>query len=144
MASLNLVPNPSVMIVQTGIFLANFVIIKKLFLEPYLKVSDKRAAVTTGGVKDADSIVKSNLESQARIDSKMSDVRDEAAKLRQLAQSEAQKEATSIVSAAEVDARLTVSAVREEIQQNSAEERQKIPAIVEELTGTVFQKVLGV
>ncbi len=144
MASLNLVPNPSVMIVQTGIFLANFVIIKKLFLEPYLKVSDKRVAMTAGGVKDADSIEKANLESQAKIDSKMSDVRDEATKIRQLAQSEAQQEATSIVSAAEEDARNTVNAVREDIRKNTEEERQKIPSIVEELTGTVYEKVMGV
>ena len=42
MASLELVPHPDVLVVQAGVFLANFVVVKKLLVEPYLTVRDKR------------------------------------------------------------------------------------------------------
>lgn len=142
MSSLNLVPNPSVMLVQVGLFVSSFVIIKKLFLEPYLKVSDQREALTKGSVKDAASIIKANECSQIQIDGKLSQMRDESAKLRESAHTAAQQEALSIVSAAESDSKSAVEAIKKGIEIELQEERVKIPRIVEDLTASMFKQVL--
>lgn len=46
MADFNLVPVPRVLLVQAGIFIANTLIIKKLLVEPYLKLKAKRLDYT--------------------------------------------------------------------------------------------------
>ena len=46
MADFNLVPVPRVLLVQAGIFIANTIIIKKLLIEPYLKLKAKRLDYT--------------------------------------------------------------------------------------------------
>lgn len=46
MADFNLVPVPRVLLVQVGIFIANTIIIKKLLVEPYLKLKAKRLDYT--------------------------------------------------------------------------------------------------
>ena len=46
MADFNLVPVPRVLLVQAGIFIANTIIIKKLLVEPYLKLKAKRLDCT--------------------------------------------------------------------------------------------------
>lgn len=46
MADFNLVPVPRVLLVQVGIFIANTVIVKKLLIDPYLKLKAKRLDYT--------------------------------------------------------------------------------------------------
>ena len=60
MSGLNLVPNPTVLAVQAGVFMANIFVIKKLWLDPYLRVYEKRQANTTGSQTDAEKISKEN------------------------------------------------------------------------------------
>ena len=60
MSSLNLVPNPTIMAIQAGLFVANFVAVKKLLLEPYLKVYDQRQDLTVGNKTEAIKILEEN------------------------------------------------------------------------------------
>ena len=60
MSSLNLVPNLNVMAVQAGIFVANFLLLRNLLLEPYLKVYDKRQNLTVGSKAEAKELVAKN------------------------------------------------------------------------------------
>ena len=46
MADFNLVPVPRVLLVQVGIFIANTIIVKKLMIDPYLKLKAKRLDYT--------------------------------------------------------------------------------------------------
>ena len=51
MADFNLVPVPRVLLVQAGIFIANTIIIKKLLIEPYLKLKAKRDSIILNASK---------------------------------------------------------------------------------------------
>ena len=46
MADFNLVPVPRVLLVQVGIFIANTIVVKKLLIDPYLKLKAKRLDYT--------------------------------------------------------------------------------------------------
>lgn len=46
MADFNLMPVPKVLIVQVGIFIANTFVVKKLVLDPYRRLKERRKALT--------------------------------------------------------------------------------------------------
>ena len=69
MSSLNLVPNVAVMAAQTGIFVANYYAVKKLLVEPYLKVYDKRRSLTVGSKEDSIRLIQENSDKELKIKS---------------------------------------------------------------------------
>ena len=53
MASLILVPDPEVLAIQAGLFLVAVGVVKKLYVEPYLAVRERRQAATVGSKDEA-------------------------------------------------------------------------------------------
>ena len=82
MSGLNLIPNPTVLAVQTGVFMANIFVIKKLWLDPYMKVYEKRKASTTGSQSDAEKIGKENDKMVTKIETGIHDAVEESRKIR--------------------------------------------------------------
>lgn len=143
MSTLNLIPNPPVLAVQAGIFLLNIFIVKKLILEPYLKVRDRRYALTIGS-KEAAERASRDAESvasfiAAAITKTTGDVKNEREKIRDAA---LQKKA-AIVASAEADAKAAIAAAEQEIRQDLAQEKLKIPAIVNQLADDVYRLALA-
>jgi F0F1-type ATP synthase membrane subunit b/b' len=143
MATLELIPKVPVLIVQTGVFLANIVVVKKLFVDPYLKLQDRRDAMTIGNQEGATKIL-SECESITRnVTSKLEDAYAEAAAAREVVRGNTIAKKTQILKAAETEARTYVAAIEKEIQLEVAREKQKIPAIVNSLTQEFYEKTLS-
>lgn len=143
MASLNLVPNPTVLAVQAGLFLVNCFVVKKLYVEPYLRVRDRREALTVGSKDEA---VRALSESdalaqkiEARISAAMLEAKAERERIRQVALANRD----TLVADATAESRRNVEAVERQIQQEVAGERLKIPQIVASLTAEVYKLALA-
>lgn len=143
MAAINLIPNPTVLAVQAGIFLVNIVIVKKLLLEPYLKVRDRRDQLTIGS-KDAAERASRDAEAAAtEISQALTQTSIEAKAAREKLREAALVKKTSIVSQAEAEAKATIAAAEQEIARNLEQEKTKIPAIVKQLTEEVYRLALA-
>jgi F0F1-type ATP synthase membrane subunit b/b' len=144
MSSLNLTPNPIVMAIQTGFFLVNFYVIRKFFLQPYLRVADKRQTLTTGNQEEAQILAQKNQEAMATVSEKLGAAREEATKIRAQLTEEADRKKDAILSRADQEAKQIIESVQQEIQKELTEEEAKIPAIVADLTEDVYQKTVYV
>jgi len=143
MAELSLVPNASVVAVQTAIFLTNLMIAKKLFVEPYLKLQDKRAKLTTGSQSDAAALMQANEKAAAEIEARIQTAAREAAKAREQLRAEAMVKRDTIVKQAESEASATVLAMAQQIAAESAAQKNRIPDIVKTLTNDVYQVAIS-
>ena len=142
MASLNLVPNPPVLAVQAVVFLANYAIIQKLFVAPYLAVRDRRDALTIGNKDAAVAALAQAEATQQKITDALSGAADAAKKSRDAFRATAIDKRTAILGAAEAEAKAAVGAVEKQIQGELATEKAKIPSIVAALTQEVYQLAL--
>ena len=142
MASLNLVPNSPVLVVQAGIFLANLAIIKKLYVDPYLTVRDRRDALTLGNKDAAMAALDQAEATQQKITTTLSNAADAAKKSRDSLRAIAIEKRNVILAAAESEAKAEIDAVEKRIQSELAAEKAKIPAIVVLLTQEVYQLAL--
>ncbi len=143
MATLNLVPNPTVLAVQAGVFLANLIVVKKLLVEPYLTVRDRREALTVGSKDEAQKILgdceKISLDMAARL----SGAADEAKKEREKIRDAANVKRNAALTAAAAEAKKLVAEVEKQIQQDLVGEKAKVPAIVKSLTDEVYKLALA-
>ena len=142
MSSLNLVPNPSVMVVQAGLFIANFVAIKKLLLEPYLKVYDKRQSLTVGNKSEADQLIQKNENAMLEIKQRILEANEQASQIRTELTQAAHRQKTQLIADAETTAKKTVEGVRSQISQSLEQEMAKVPALVDEITAMIVNQVI--
>lgn len=142
MSSLNLVPNPTVMVVQAGIFVANFIAIKKLLLEPYLKVYDQRRNLTVGNKTAATRILEENESTMTRIRESLDSAGEEAASIRLDLTQAAKQKRTELITDAEQSAKATIAQIRAEIAATMASERKKLPSTIEDMTNLIVKQVL--
>lgn len=139
MAQLILVPNPVVMAVQAGVFLTGAVIIKKLMIEPYLSVRDRRVKLTQGNREEAAEIISRCEAIASEVNSRLSQAVQKAQKSKETIRLAAVERRDALVAAAESESRATIDKVAAEIQQVIATERAKVPQVVEQLAQQVFQ-----
>ena len=122
---MNLVPNPTVLAVQAGVFLTNLVVVKKLFVEPYLSVRDRRDALTVGSKDEAQKFLAESeriaLELQARIQTAAEEAKKEREKSREAAMVKRQ----AALAAASADAKKLIEQVEKQIQQDLTDEKAK-------------------
>lgn len=142
MASLNLIPNPSVLAVQTGLFLANIYVIKKLIVEPYMVVREQRDRLTVGSKDEAEHAIEESKKVfeyiKDALHSASLKVKDEREGLRQ----NALMQRKEIISAAEQEAKAEINDISQQIQKTLEVEKQKIPAVVQGLTTDVYSALL--
>jgi len=138
MASLNLVPNAGLLAAQAGIFLANMVVIKKLMIDPYLKLKDKRQALTTGGQEEAEKILKDCELKGADLEAKITRAREDAKVLRQNSKADADTRQNQTLEAARKEAAEIVEKLRKELSENLRAEKEKIPQVVQKLSEDVY------
>jgi F0F1-type ATP synthase membrane subunit b/b' len=143
MATLELIPKVPVLIVQTGVFLANIVVVKKLFVDPYLKLQDRRDAMTIGNQEGATKILAECETITRNVTTKLEAAYAEAAAAREVVRASTLTKKTEMLKAAEAEARAYVEAIEKDIQQEVAREKQKIPAIVNSLTQEFYEQTLS-
>ena len=143
MASLNLIPDPMVLGAQIGLFLANFVAVKKLFVKPYLLVRDRRLALTIGSQEEATEALVETDRISRQIDQAFSDAAAQAKSERDAMRAHVESTRSSILTAAEAAAKSTVTAVEQQIRAELAEEKSKVPAVVKALTEEVLKVALS-
>ncbi len=143
MATLELIPKVPVLIVQTAVFLANIVVVKKLFVDPYLKLQDRREAMTIGKQEGATKILGECETISRNVTAKLEAAYAEAAAAREVVRSNTTLKKTQMLKTAATEARSYVEAIEKEIQQEVAREKQKIPAIVNLLTQEFYERTLS-
>ncbi len=142
MSSLNLVPNPAIMVIQAGIFLANLVVVKKFLLEPYLAVRDERVKLTYGSQDLAESLRQENELAAEKIHFRLQEVGTEARSLRDAALAHARTRRDEILQKATAAAQQIVVGVRTEISRDMEEQRRGIPVLVQNLSRQVLEKIV--
>ena len=143
MSALNLVPNVAVMAAQTGVFVANYFAVKKLLLEPYLEVYDKRRALTVGSQEESNNLIKSNLEKELKIKSDLEKAFEEAKVVLQTSLSEANVKKETIVSDADAEVKSFLEKSRKELAADLSEINGKVPEMVDGITNVILDKVLS-
>ena len=143
MSSLNLVPNVAVMAAQTGIFVANYYAVKKLLLEPYLKVYDKRRSLTVGSKEDSIRLIQENSDKELKIKSDLEKAFSDAKSVIDATVSDANTERDNIISKADAEVKAYLEGARKELASDLDEINQKVPAMVDGITNVIFEKVLS-
>jgi F0F1-type ATP synthase membrane subunit b/b' len=144
MSSLHLVPNPTIIAVQAGVFLANFVIVKKLYLDPYLKLTGKREGMTDGSQEESASIERKNAETSAQMETQLRELNEYTHEYRLRLNAEADDKSAKILQSAEKESESVLAEIQEEIKLAVAKESANIPETVEELTSAIYKQTLSV
>ncbi|MEY4630325.1 MAG: hypothetical protein RIQ81_445 [Pseudomonadota bacterium] len=139
MAQLNLAPVPSVVAIQAVVFLVNMVIIRKLFLDPYLRLRARRDALTAGSKADANRLLFECDEIAAKVQEQIDTAAAVAASDRERIKTEAMNKRSGIISAAEEKAKNEFDSVASRIKQEVIEQRRLLPQVIERLTDEVFK-----
>jgi F-type H+-transporting ATPase subunit b len=143
MASLELIPKVPVLIAQTGVFLANVFVVKKLFVEPFLAVKDRRDAMTVGSTDHAKKILQEADQLANDITNKVETAYSQASAAREAQRNQALSRKTDLIKAADDEARRHIESIEKQIRQEVEGERQKIPAIVNSLTQEFYTKTIS-
>jgi len=139
MAELNLVPNTTVVVVQTGIFLANLVVVKKLIVDPYMRLREKRDSMTSGAQGDAVRLTAESETMARQIEERLNAASREAASARDATRQGANTKADAIRKSAETDAKAAVAKVSAEVAAELTQQKAKIPAVVKQISDDVFR-----
>ncbi len=142
MSSLNLTPNPTVMAVEAVVFLVNFFAVKKLLLEPYLKVNAQRKEQTEGNQSQAEHLELENQKAIEKINVKIGQVSEESRTLREQTVQKAKLDRDSQVQGASDEASRTIESLRQELAKELAAERARIPGLVDQLTKEFVSKIV--
>lgn len=143
MASLNLIPNSGVLVVQAGIFLANMVVVKKLIIDPYLQLKDKREEMTLGNQEAAKSLLQACQKKNEELDAQMTTVYVEAMAIRKKHKEQAEVVQQKDLLDARHEAVDYIEKMRCELRQNLHDEREKLPVVIAKLADEVYKASLG-
>lgn len=142
MSSLNLSPNPVIMAATAGVFIANLIAVKKLFLEPYLKVRDQRIKATFGNQAAAEQLEVENTRATDKIRDRIAQASLEARNFRDSSLATAKQKRDELLAAASKEATDVVTAMRGDLVKELAEQRQAVPAIVQQLSRQFVDRLI--
>jgi F0F1-type ATP synthase membrane subunit b/b' len=143
MASLELKPEPIVVAVQGVIFLASMYSVKKLMLEPFLKLRERRKALTEGRFQEARKIVDEAEQKLSAIRERMREAAMAARSDRDVIVGKAVLARTELIAKAEAEGKQVISEMKNRISVDLAGERAVIKSQVSVLTKQVMDRVLG-
>lgn len=142
MAALNLDPNPLIIAAQMGIFIGAVVVVKKLMVEPYLRVKDKRDGLTVGSTDHAKTLVAENEKISADIQGQLQDAFQYAKKVKESALDSAESKSRTILADAKTHIEAESTKLEQELRGNLSEETGKAKSFVDTLATEVYQKVV--
>lgn len=142
MSSLNLSPNPTIMAITAGVFALNFFAVKKLFLEPYLKVRDQRIKATFGNQSEAEHLELENGKAAEKIRTRIQQASLDAHSFRDSTLAAAKGKRDELVSAASKEAAGVVASLRSELVKELTEQRKAVPGIVQQLSRQFVERLI--
>ena len=142
MARLELQPDFRMIVVQTGLFLANLYIVNKLFILPFLRLKNKRDEVTVGKRQAAKKQINEIEAIHQKIETRLSKALIESRRLREEKRNKALVKHKKIVSEARKDAEVHIRKIKEDIERVLQKEYSRIPEIVGELSERIYQEVV--
>ncbi len=142
-AELDLIPKLPVLAVQTGIFLANLAIIKKLFVAPYLKVRAERETATQGSREEAIKLQAEAKEIEEELQRRMSEGLKQIRDQRETIRKEAMVMRQSLIEQAVKEANSWTDGAEKELSQVLQREKAKIPAVVAGLKEEIYRLTLS-
>ncbi|NRA43538.1 MAG: hypothetical protein HRU09_01145 [Oligoflexales bacterium] len=142
MASLNLVPNTGLVLIQAGIFITNLIAVKKLMVEPYLKLRDKRVAQTSGGQEEAKKIVTQCQQTSESIESQVNQAYEEVKDFRVTTKGSASQKQHKLVTDAKEEAKTYLDDIHKKLEEDMHLQQQKVPQLVTGLVDETFAAVL--
>ena len=141
MSQLNLKPDPIVLGIQAAIFLANMFVVKKLMLEPYLAVRNRRDAKTGGSQDVAQKLQSEAQELETKITERMRSAHKEAATVREAIKKDAMDKRAAVLAKAEGEAKAEQAKIEEAISANIKEERARQAETVRAISDQFFAQV---
>jgi F0F1-type ATP synthase membrane subunit b/b' len=143
MASLEIIPNLDVLVVQGCIFAANLVVVKKLLVEPYIAVRDRREKLTIGSKDEASSALADAEGVSKAIGQRLESASTDAKKARDALRETALQRRQALLTEAEGLAKKHIEAIEADIKAELQRERSKIPSTVASLTDEVYKVALS-
>ena len=131
---LNLVPNPLILFIQTIIFLLSMFSIKRLILDPYLRVKKQRDESTAGKSDQAKNLVKRNDEASKEISDRVHKAVQQSNQTVESIRRDAGIKRAEILNQAETESKKKVESIRAEINGMLDEEKKKLPEIISNLS----------
>lgn len=143
MSTLNLTPNPIAVATQALLFFANVYIVKKLMLEPYLKIRARRDALTVGSKDEATKLVASTAELNVQITKRMQEAHSSIKIEVDAIRAKTTTERATLIGAAEKSAKESLAKLQASIVTALNGERLKMPAIAKAIAHQFAEKVLS-
>ncbi len=141
-SKLNLVPEIPVVVGQSIIFLTNIFVVKKLFIDPYLKLRHKRLSATTGSQQNALQLVETAQKMNLGIDESLTKAYLETSSKKEQERTLANAKKTEIISEAEATLKKEMTQFKQELSQEIALKRSQLSSIIEKLTQDAVSKVI--
>lgn len=138
---LNLIPNPGVLAIVAVIFWAAMRVVKHYFIEPYLKLQQKRDGMTTGGQTEAEARLAEVKAKQQDLEQRLAASRAEAFAKKEKLILDTQKDAKSILVKAKAEADAEIAASRQQISERVKEESGKISGHARKLADEFYAAV---
>jgi len=143
MAELSLVPNPTLLVVQTGIFLTNVWLVNTLILKPYQKLKAARDQATVGNQDEARRTLQEVATISEAIKQKTTAALEQARQSIKSARDQAQNQQAQLTAAANAESQTFLDGFRTDLKTNLASERAKSNEILGTLSDEIFKKLLN-
>lgn len=139
LAVLDLSVDPQILLIQSAIFLTNVVVIKKLMLDPYVLLRQKRDSETIGKEKQTMEAQKELVEKEVRYSDKIKSALSQAKLQKEQKRQGYLKQQKAEIDALKADVDSMIQKSREALRSQIQEEKAKIPDLVKKLAAEVYE-----
>lgn len=139
---INLAPDLSLLAIM-GIFLLNYLIVRKFFLQPINEVLEARETETRSAERLYEEALQRFNEATAKTEAELHAARRGAAQLRDQFRTDAAAHRQQVVDRTSTDARVIVSEAEQRLAAQYEEARQQIVRDSESLARTAAERILG-
>lgn len=143
MSSLNLVPNPQLMVAQAVVFFANLYVVKRLMVEPFLKLKEKREEKTTGSDVLAKNMMFECERKESEIEKKTASFFLENNENRKKIKDEARKKQQQLLSQSREENEQKIISYTKELRDSYEQEKKKIGSAVNSLSEEFYRIILS-
>jgi F0F1-type ATP synthase membrane subunit b/b' len=130
------------MVIEAGIFLANFFVVKKLLLEPYLESLEARSKLTIGSQSLAAQLDQDNAKALDTISRRLQEAAAEVRLYRENTLLVAKQKRDEVLAVATRDANEIVNHVRTDLARELVEQRRRIPDLVRNLSQQLVDRIV--
>ena len=131
------------MLVQAAVFATNLAVVKRYFVDPYLRLRDARAKETEGVQEKASLFNHESSSLERDINERLKTVLEEAGEIRAAIQKQAQKDYDSLVAKARSASEAEVEKVLAQVDESVAVARKQLSLESSKLVPLVCSALLG-